>query len=85
MGIHRNPGVRGEGFGFLQAVELRDSKQFYVVLKGEGGPMFDSDIKVMMQTKERAVAVNLALTQFLGIQKLQNWWGRGHFLPFLMY
>lgn len=51
MGIHRNPGVRGEGFGLLQAVELRDSKQFYVVLKGEGGPMFDSDIKVMIQTK----------------------------------
>lgn len=75
----------GEGFGLLQAVELRDSKQFSVVLKGEGGPMFDSDIKVMMQTKERAVAVNLALTQFLGTQKLQNWWGRGHFLPYLMY
>lgn len=47
--------------------------------------MCDLDIKVMMQTKERAVAVNLALTQFLGTQKLKNWWGRGHFLPFLMY
>lgn len=28
----------GEGFGLPEAVELSDSKQFYVVLKGHGGP-----------------------------------------------
>lgn len=44
-------------------------------LKDEEAPISDSDIKVAMQTKERGVAVNLALTQFFRIEKWQVWWG----------
>lgn len=47
--------------------------------------MFDSDIKVMMWTKERGVAVNLALTQFLRTEKWQDWWGRDNHFPFVMH
>lgn len=50
----------GEGFALPQAVELSDSEQFYVVLKG--GSVFDPVVKVIMQTKEREVAANSALT-----------------------
>lgn len=46
----------GEGFALPQAVELSDSEQFYVVLKGSS--VSDHVINVTMQTKEREVAAN---------------------------